>query len=87
MFATGYALSTGGIILIVVGFLFYFIPTIIALLRNHPNGVSILIVNFFLGWMLIGWVIALAWSCSAKAQSVIIKNRRSRRRYEDEDYD
>lgn len=49
----------------VVAFLAYFIPTGIAMLRNHPSMASIAIVNLFLGWSLIGWVIALAWSFSA----------------------
>jgi len=34
----------------------------IARRRNHPQKNPILIVNIFLGWTLIGWVAALAWS-------------------------
>jgi len=45
----------------------YFLPTIIARVRMHPQFESILVVNFFLGWTLIGWVAALAWSVSASA--------------------
>jgi RsiW-degrading membrane proteinase PrsW (M82 family) len=40
----------------------YFIPTIIAEKRNHKNSSSILILNLFLGWTFLGWVIALAWA-------------------------
>jgi hypothetical protein len=40
----------------------YFLPTVIAMARQHPAQVSILLVNLFLGWTLIGWVAALAWS-------------------------
>lgn len=43
----------------------YFLPAIIATKRDHPNGVSIIVLNFFLGWTLIGWVAALVWACSA----------------------
>lgn len=47
------------------GLLFYFAPTAIALLRGHANTASIAVVNLFLGWSLVGWVVALAWSFSA----------------------
>jgi len=40
----------------------YFLPFMIARRRNHPQKNPILIVNIFLGWTLIGWVAALAWS-------------------------
>jgi hypothetical protein len=42
----------------------YFIPTVIAAYRNHPNGISIFLVNLFLGLTFLGWVVALVWSCS-----------------------
>jgi hypothetical protein len=38
---------------------FYFLPSIIALARSKRNTLSIFILNFFLGWTLVGWVIAL----------------------------
>ncbi len=40
----------------------YFLPTIIGAARGVRNLGSLFIVNLFLGWLLIGWVIALAWS-------------------------
>lgn len=40
----------------------YLIPTIIAGFRRHRNGVAILVVNFFLGWTLLGWILALVWA-------------------------
>lgn len=43
----------------------YFLPMIIALIRKHKQTNPIVIVNIFLGWTLIGWVVALAWSVSA----------------------
>lgn len=48
-----------------VGFGFYFLPSIIAGARSHPNMVPIVVVNLFLGWLLVGWVIALAWAFTA----------------------
>lgn len=43
----------------------YFLPTIIALLRSKKNKGSIIVVNVFLGWSIIGWVVALAWACGS----------------------
>ena len=43
----------------------YFLPTIVATIRNHPNALSICLLNFFLGWTLLGWLGALV--CSAHA--------------------
>ena len=40
----------------------YFLPAIVAFQRAHKNSASILVVNIFLGWTLLGWVVALAWS-------------------------
>jgi hypothetical protein len=44
----------------------YFVPSIVASKRNHKNFTSILLLNIFLGFSLIGWVIALVWSTSAQ---------------------
>jgi hypothetical protein len=43
----------------------YFRPCLIAGWRDHPQSGPILVVNFFLGWTGIGWVVALAWSLSS----------------------
>ncbi|MEJ8767720.1 superinfection immunity protein [Oceanobacillus sp. HCA-5259] len=40
----------------------YFLPTIIAKINNQPNFVSIFVLNLFLGWSLVGWVISLVWA-------------------------
>jgi Superinfection immunity protein len=44
------------------GFVVYFLPTIVALVRHKRNVVSILLLNLFLGWTLVGWIIALVWA-------------------------
>ena len=46
------------------GFALYFLPTIIGAARHKSNLVGIFLVNLFLGWSVIGWVIALVWSLS-----------------------
>jgi hypothetical protein len=40
----------------------YFVPTIIALARKQRNTVAIAVLNFFLGWTFVGWVVALVWA-------------------------
>jgi hypothetical protein len=44
------------------GFVLYFLPAIVAFARSKRDAVSILILNFFLGWTAIGRVIALVWA-------------------------
>ena len=38
----------------------YFLPSIIAFSRKARSPFSTLVINFFLGWTIIGWIIALA---------------------------
>ena len=54
----------------------YLLPTIVAFMREKDNKVPILLLNLFLGWSLIAWVIALIWATSKDAapQQVIINN-------------
>jgi hypothetical protein len=52
--------GAGGIVLIVVLFFCYWIPTIVAAVRHVANVGSVAVINFFLGWTFIGWVVALA---------------------------
>jgi len=40
----------------------YFLPTIVG--RDKRNAGAIFVLNLFLGWTLIGWVIALVWACT-----------------------
>lgn len=54
-----------GFIFLVIAFIAYFLPTFIASRRRHPNGTSIFLLNLFLGWTFIGWLVALIWSASA----------------------
>ena len=40
----------------------YFIPTMIAGVRERINKGAIFCMNLFLGWSFIGWVVALIWA-------------------------
>lgn len=57
----------------------YFIPSFVAAKRNHIQKKSILILNIFLGWTLIGWVVALVWACkNPEIPSTVINNNLSK---------
>lgn len=56
--------STFAPLFFVVAPILYFLPTIEAGLRQHRSLTSIGLVNLFLGWTLIGWVVAIAWACA-----------------------
>lgn len=55
----------GGFLVVAVTLGVYFLPAIIAASREHHQGGSIFVLNLFLGWTVLGWVIALIWSVSA----------------------
>lgn len=44
------------------GFFMYFLPSIIALVRSKRDTLSIFLLNLFLGWSVIGWIVALVWA-------------------------
>jgi hypothetical protein len=50
------------LILLCIVFGAYFLPSIWAYYVNHKKKETILIINLFLGWTFVGWVVALAWS-------------------------
>jgi hypothetical protein len=64
-----------GIIVLIILFAAYFIPGIVASARHVPNQASVWIINIFLGWTLVGWVVALAMAARSQlpAQQVIVQ--------------
>lgn len=59
----------GAIMLVIVFFAVYFLPSIIATNRDHKNSTSITVLNLLLGWTMIGWVIAIVWAYSDNVES------------------
>jgi hypothetical protein len=45
--------------------LLYLLPTAIAFSRGHKDTGPIFLVDLFLGWSLVGWVVALVWACKS----------------------
>ena len=60
---------TVGDALLCLGLLMYFVPAVNGYCRGHHNAGPIMIINLFLGWTLVGWVVALAWSATTVASS------------------
>lgn len=48
------------VIFILAGLYIYFLPSIIGYKKRNAAGIFLL--NAFLGWTFIGWVIALVWA-------------------------
>ncbi len=48
--------------LITILSLFYFLPFAISFNKKRANSGAIFALNLFLGWSLIGWVVALVWA-------------------------
>ncbi|RKS42667.1 T4 superinfection immunity protein [Gillisia mitskevichiae] len=61
------------IIIWTIGFILYFLPTIIG--WNKRNSNAILAINLLLGWTFIGWMVAFIWSLSKDATPIIISKK------------
>ena len=56
--------ALGGTILLAFIALLYFLPWVVAARRQHHQVNSIFMLNFLLGWTVLGWIMALVWSVS-----------------------
>lgn len=64
-------------ILILLAFILYFLPTIIAANRKKSNTGAIFVLNLFLGWTMVGWIISLVWALSSdgfRTPTVVVNN-------------
>jgi hypothetical protein len=52
-------------------FVMYFLPTILAIIRNKRDVAAILLLNLFLGWSVIGWVVALIWAAKTDVPMMV----------------
>ena len=56
--AQGIAITIG----LCLAILLHFLPSIVG--RHKTNATAIFILNLFLGWTFLGWVLALVWACT-----------------------
>ncbi|MFZ0806798.1 MAG: superinfection immunity protein, partial [Candidatus Sulfotelmatobacter sp.] len=53
------------------GAVMYFLPTIIAAIKSKRDTLAIFLLNFFLGWSVIGWIIALIWAAKSDIPATV----------------
>lgn len=56
-------------LLIFAFLLFYFIPTLIANVRNCQHSGTIIFINLIFGWTVLGWIAALIWAIAEKPEA------------------
>ena len=66
----GAGATIGTILVIVVAIAAYWVPALVALIRQRqiPNVASVIVINAFLGWTVVGWVVALAMAVRSRPQ-------------------
>ncbi|MCL0049765.1 superinfection immunity protein [Peptococcaceae bacterium] len=64
----------GLLFLLVVIFLLslYFTPTIIGIVRKKKDTIAIAVLNMFLGWTFVGWIISLVWALKTDTQNQVV---------------
>jgi hypothetical protein len=53
----------------------YFLPAIVAAARHTHNATGVLLLNLFLGWTMIGWVVALVMALGSTPYGAIYYRR------------
>ena len=59
------------LLLMLLAAMAYFLPTIVGVARMVPHLGSVFVVNLFLGWTFVGWVVALA--LAARSRSTLVQ--------------
>jgi len=65
------------LLIIIIPFIaIYFLPSFIALSRKKTNRAAIILLNFFLGWTFVGWIVSLVWACTSnnQPQTIVVNN-------------
>lgn len=63
--SSGALIGALGLIVLLVA---YFVPAFVAYSRGVPNKGSVFVINLFLGWTVVGWVVALAMAARSNQQ-------------------
>jgi hypothetical protein len=64
------AQGIGGFALYLTAFALYFLPTLVASYRRAASLSPVTVVNLFLGWTVMGWIVALAMAVSGPSRRV-----------------
>ncbi len=76
--------TTGLIIVLIVISIIYLLPSIIAVERKNDSKLLIILLNVFLGWSVICWIIALIWALTKndEPQQIIVMEEKKDINYE-----
>jgi hypothetical protein len=58
----GYGIGLPTLLLIIAGFVLYFIPSFIAFRRDHRHAIGIMLLNVLAGWLVLPWIASLLWA-------------------------
>ncbi|NBW68314.1 MAG: superinfection immunity protein [Betaproteobacteria bacterium] len=53
------------LLIFIVGWAVYFVPSYIAIRKNHPDKLPIFVLNLCGGWLVVGWIAAIVWAVMA----------------------
>ena len=56
----------------------YWLPTLIAIVRQTQSALGIAMLNCFFGWTVIGWIVALVWALAAAPRMIMVIEGRAR---------
>ena len=51
--------------------LLYPLPIAVARVRKHNALPDIIVTNLWLGWTVIGWIVALVWACDTNVEAAL----------------
>jgi len=69
------SLFFGTLLLLLLGI--HFLPTFVAIVRQQRHSVLIFVLNIFVGWTIIGWLILLIWAAVGEEKGPVYERRRS----------
>ena len=59
-----------GLVYLLIAAFFYFIPTIVG--HKKQNAGAIFALNLFLGWTVLGWIVALVWAMTKDTPATVV---------------
>ena len=69
------------VIFVIIAAALYLLPTIVAVSRRHTAHGAIAVLNVFLGWTFVFWVIALVWACYEPRARLLVEPMEWRQRH------
>ena len=72
--------ESNGLILLLIGLAFYFLPTIVACMRDRASDAgAVFLVNLLLGWTVVGWVVSFIWACWGRTSAGVRRRKQQHR--------